>query len=64
VDDPSKSSEYTIKKNDISDSSCSRNESDNDESGNNEDFKTFENYASSDYKPFQDLSGLELIINS
>ncbi|CAI2195654.1 16533_t:CDS:2, partial [Funneliformis geosporum] len=54
VDEPSESSKYTTEEDDILDNSSSRNESDDSKSGNNEGSKTFENYTSSNYEPFQD----------
>ncbi|CAI2185748.1 3250_t:CDS:1, partial [Funneliformis geosporum] len=43
---PSESSEFTIEEDEVT------SESDNGESDDNGDFKTFEDYASLDYEPF------------
>ncbi|CAI2199228.1 10671_t:CDS:1, partial [Funneliformis geosporum] len=64
VDKPSEFSEYTTEEDNISGSSSNRNELDDGETDDDKNYETFENYASSDYKLFQDPPDLGSIIDN
>ncbi|CAI2196542.1 18569_t:CDS:1, partial [Funneliformis geosporum] len=52
---PSESSEFTTEEDEVT------SKSDDNKSDDNSNFETFENYASSDYKPFRNPSSTESI---